>query len=102
MPTTDLGGKNEISLSIYLARALVSSMRDADLFVTEAPAPPAERGDHSAGCACLLRAVPWLGNEEERLIKLPWNLGALLVGILQFPNRFWNNKPSLESSGRDC
>lgn len=39
VPKTDLGEKNEISLSLYLAGAVVGSTCDADLFVTEQPGP---------------------------------------------------------------
>ena len=39
VPKTDLGEKNEISLSIYLARAVVGSTHGAALFVTDQPVP---------------------------------------------------------------
>ena len=39
VPKTDLGEKKGISLSLYLAGAVVGSTCDAGLFVTEQPAP---------------------------------------------------------------
>lgn len=41
------------------------------------------------------------GEGGESLVMLPEDLGTVLVIILQWPNRFWNNNPSFESSGRN-
>lgn len=97
---TDLGEKWYFSQHL-VSGAMVGSMCDADLLVTEQPVPPAERSDSSARCALSPLGGSMGGGQRRKLGKGPQALGAILIGILQLPNRFWNNNPSFESSGRN-
>lgn len=82
MPKTDLGEKNEISLSLYLAGAVVGSTCDANLFVTEQPGP-LQTDVMALGCAQSPLGCPGAGARAESLVKLPQDSRAVLIGILQ-------------------
>ena len=70
MPKTDLGEKNEISLSLYLAGAVVGSTCDANLFVTEQPGP-LQTDVMALGCAQSPLGCPGGRGQGGELGKAP-------------------------------